>query len=77
MIEKYWILVIGRFIYGLGCGVLSIIGPRFIEETIPDKLLSKYSPMFITTAAFGGMTSLFLAASLPDDDQKDALEETN
>ena len=77
MIEKYWILVIGRFIYGLGCGVLSIIGPRFIEETIPDKLLSKYSPMFITTAAFGGMTSLFLAASLPYDDQPIELAKSN
>jgi MFS family permease len=63
-------LVIGRTIYGLGCGVLSIIGPRFIEETIPDKLVSKYSPFFITSAAFGSMLSLLLATSLPEDNDK-------
>jgi MFS family permease len=69
--------VIGRIFYGLGVGVLSIIGPRFIEETIPDKLLSKYSPMFLTSAAFGSMTSLFLAASLPYDHETKALAESN
>ncbi len=69
LIHGYWFLILGRTFYGLGIGVLSIIAPRFIEETIPDKLLSKYSPMFITTAALGSMTSLFLASSLPNDDQ--------
>jgi MFS family permease len=67
MINKFTPLIVGRTIYGLGCGILSIIGPRFIEETVPDKLLSTCSPMFITTAAFGGFISMLLATALPDD----------
>ncbi len=67
LLPDFWLLILGRLIYGLGCGVLSIIGPRFIEETVPDKLLSTYSPMFITSAALGGMMSLLMATGLPPD----------
>jgi len=36
MFESLPTIIIGRLIYGLGCGLLSICGPRFIEETVPD-----------------------------------------
>lgn len=70
-------LILGRTIYGFGCGVLSIIGPRFIEETVPDKLLSTCSPMFIMTAAFGGFISMLLATALPDDNDVKLGEDTS
>lgn len=42
MIEKIPAILIGRLIYGVGCGLMSIVGPRFVEETVPDHLLPVY-----------------------------------
>ena len=71
-----WILT-GRLIYGVGCGVLSIVGPRFIEETVPDRLVSLYSPLFMCSVAFGGMIALLMGAGLPDDNNPEALKSSN
>lgn len=67
LVETPFCIILGRLIYGLGCGVLSVTGPRFIEETVPDRLLTLYQPLFITCIAFGAMMSLVLGAGLPPD----------
>lgn len=77
MFESLSAIIIGRVIYGFGCGILSIVGPRFIEETVPDNLLSLYSPMFMTASAVGAMISLLLGVGLPDDTDKKALSESD
>lgn len=61
-----WILS-GRLVYGIGCGILSIVGPRYIEETVPDRLISLYSPLFMCSVAFGSTIALLMGAGLPDD----------
>lgn len=71
-----WILS-GRMVYGIGCGILSIVGPRFIEETVPDRLVSLYSPLFMCSVAFGGMIALLMGAGLPDDNNPEALANSN
>ncbi len=35
-------LYIGRFFYGIGCGILSVCAPLFMEETLPSYLLSQF-----------------------------------
>jgi AAHS family 3-hydroxyphenylpropionic acid transporter len=67
MFNSFPFFLIGRTIYGLGVGVLSIVGPRFIEETVPDRLISTYNPLFMCSVALGGMMSLLLAVGLPSD----------
>ena len=73
MFENLGAIIFGRIIYGFACGLLSIVGPRFIEETVPDNLLSLYSPLFMTASAMGAMISLLLGAGLPDESDKIAL----
>ena len=71
-----WILS-GRLIYGVGCGIFSIVGPRFIEETVPDRLLSLYSPLFMCSVAFGSTMALLMGAGLPDDNNPEALKNSD
>jgi MFS family permease len=42
MFEFLKLILIGRFIYGIGCGLLSICCGRFLEETVPEHLISFY-----------------------------------
>jgi MFS family permease len=42
MFESLPLIIFGRFIYGMGCGLLSICCPRFLEETVPENLISFY-----------------------------------
>jgi MFS family permease len=67
MFEFLEMILIGRFIYGIGCGLLSICCGRFLEETVPAHLLSYYQPIFMTSTAVGAMVSLLLGAGLPLD----------
>lgn len=68
LLDSLAFLMIGRLIYGFGCGILSICAPRFLEETVPEKLLTFYQPVFMTSAAIGVLLSLVLGAALPPDD---------
>jgi MFS family permease len=38
MIDKYEILCIGRFIYGLASGSFNVFGPLYITETAPIEI---------------------------------------
>ncbi len=77
LIENLTWILSGRLIYGVGCGILSIAGPRFIEETVPDRLVSLFSPLFMCSVAFGGMIALLMGAGLPNDNNPEALKSSN
>jgi len=49
LIEGMGSLYLGRLIYGLGCGVLSVCAPLYFEETVPSKLYSQYQPVYLTS----------------------------
>lgn len=34
-IDKFWVLMIGRIIFGFSSGLISSISPKFLEESIP------------------------------------------
>jgi hypothetical protein len=68
-----WILI-GRLIYGVGCGIFKLVGLRFIEVTVPDRLLSLYSTPFMCSVAFGSTIALLMGAGLPDDNKLEALK---
>ena len=77
MVENMAWIMSGRLIYGVGCGIFSIVGPRFIEETVPDRLVSLYSPLFMCSVAFGSMIALLMGAGLPDDNNPEALKNSD
>ena len=67
-------ICVGRLIFGLACGVLSICVPRLIEETVPNHLLSTYGSATNFSATLGGMIACLMGAGLPPDDDYEALK---
>ena len=47
--DNYAIMMIGKFLFGMGAGVLIAVAPRMLEETIPHNLFDK---------GFGAMTNI-------------------
>ena len=39
IIDFYVVMMLGKFLFGMGAGVLIAVAPRMLEETIPHELL--------------------------------------
>jgi MFS family permease len=50
--DSYLIMMVGKFLFGVGAGVCITVAPRIMEETIPSKYFTKYY--------FGAMTNIGL-----------------
>jgi MFS family permease len=37
MINNIWVILVGRFIWGLGAGSFTVFVPKFINETAPTE----------------------------------------
>jgi MFS family permease len=48
--DEYFIMMLGKFLFGVGAGVCITVAPRVLEETIPPKYFDKYG--------FGAMTNV-------------------
>lgn len=48
--DEYFLMVFGKFLFGVGAGVCITVAPRVLEETIPHKYFDKYG--------FGAMTNV-------------------
>jgi MFS family permease len=75
MFEVYAMLVIGRLIYGIACGVHCVAAIRYIEETVPFDKVSYYLTIFLTSFSSGKVIVMILAAGMPSDDDYDDLYE--
>jgi len=40
-------LMTGRFIFGLACGVFSVVTPKFTSEHVPNHLYDTISPFYL------------------------------
>ena len=49
IIDNYAIMILGKFLFGMGAGVLIAVAPRMLEETIPHEIFDK---------GFGAMTNI-------------------
>ena len=72
----FWILNIGRLIFGYSTGLLSVIVSRTIEETVPTHLYSSLAVCVNMMMSFGQFIAFLWAEVLPDDDDTEALEKT-
>ena len=71
-------LIAGRCVVGFSCGLLSAIGPRYLEETIPHHLYNSLATLYYSTMAGGGVISYFSGELLPKNTNKEALgKDTN
>ena len=67
MIESYWLIVLGRIIYGAGAGVYSVCTSRYLEELVPNHLLSTLLPVYICGTSMAKLVVVMTALGLPDD----------
>ena len=44
MIFNFYVILIGRFLYGFSAGMFTAISPRYVEETIPIHLYESLAP---------------------------------
>ena len=48
--DNYFLMIFGKFLFGLAAGVCITVAPRVLEETIPPQYFDKYG--------FGAMTNV-------------------
>ena len=71
MIQNFWAIVIGRFIYGLSVGMIAIAMPRLMEETVPNRLVGLFGSLYCLTFAVATLIAYALAVFLPPDEGHD------
>jgi len=50
VIDNYFVMIVGKILFGVGAGVCITVAPRVLEETIPHEYFDKYG--------FGAMTNV-------------------
>ena len=53
LINEFWVLCLGRFIYGMGVGALSVFCPKYIAETSPIEVKGPAGALTAISIAFG------------------------
>ena len=71
------LLMVGRFVFGFAGGLISSIGPRLIEESVPAHLYGQLAITFNLGMNTGTIFSFAWAEVLPSDEDIAALESTN
>ena len=77
LIENFWLMIVGRTLLGLACGLQTVVTPRYIEEYIPIQV---YTPCFMTyyvSQNLGNLIALFSGLILPPDSDEKALIASN
>ena len=73
MFLNLWSIVIGRYLFGVCCGVFSTAGPKMLDETVPIHLHSVFGTASNSMMASGIMIALVLGFVLPDEVIKDPI----
>lgn len=76
-IHSFVLIIVGRFLFGISAGLYSSIVPKMIAETIPQHLLPTMIGGFCCAQTFATLISFLLGAILPDDDDTEALRQTD
>ena len=71
-------ICIGRYLFGMCCGVFSVAGPKMLDETIPVNLISSFGTATNSMMAAGIMIAIVLGLFLPEgDDLQGQLDDGN
>jgi MFS family permease len=67
---NFYMVVAGRFLYGFSGGLISVICPRFLEETVPSHLYTRFAPFINVFSGCGQQFGFMIGAILPPDNEK-------
>ena len=73
LIQNFYLLLLGRVIYGTAVGVQSVCMPRYVEEYVPFRNYSLCIAIYAFSMNFGNLFALCTAVFLPSDDDTQAL----
>ena len=62
----FYIMNLGRLLFGFSTGQMVAVGAKFLEETIPPNLYEIFSPLIIAGNAIGTNFAFLLGLTLPD-----------
>jgi|LauGreDrversion4_2_1035121.scaffolds.fasta_scaffold202059_3 MFS family permease len=67
MINNPWVILFGRFLYGMSAGTFTVMCPKFISEVAPTEYKGVFGAMSQFMCVFGivAVTSMGLAAPNP------------
>jgi cyanate permease len=58
-------ILAGRLMYGFSTGMIAVAMPRYMEESVPPKLVSVFGGLYCFTFAQATILAYFLAYFLP------------
>lgn len=67
-------MLIGRVIFGFSIGLITVAIPRLIEEIAPADKIAPMQAIFLFSSTVGSLLATSLGAILPDENDKEALE---
>ena len=65
MSHEIWMLYVGRFIVGFAAGTIVMAGPRMLDETIPQNLMSWFGCSTNIAIQLSIMVATIVAIGLP------------
>jgi len=68
---NFFVLLIGRFMFGMSTGIFSSTIIRFINETVPFHIADLLSVGYVFISTIGSIIAFSLGSVLPADDQND------
>lgn len=66
MIDNFWVISVGRLIYGFACGIYAPCIGRYIEEMLPAHLLPQLFPIYTCGMAASAILVMMAAIILPN-----------
>lgn len=75
LIQNFYVFNLGRFIYGVANGAQAGVVIRMINEYMPLRWRPTCVGMFSTSQNFASLLAMFSAFILPDNDDKQGLED--
>ena len=77
MYFNYWVIVVGRVLFGVSAGAITCILPKYIEETVPAKQLGSLIALYKFNSTLGVFVAFMWGEYLPSDKDTWELEHTN
>ena len=71
LINEFWVLCLGRFIYGMGVGALSVFCPKYIAETSPIEVKGPAGALTAISIAFGVLVAFCVGLGIGDVESND------
>ena len=76
LINQFWVLCLGRFIYGISAGAFSVFCPKYIAETSPVEIKGPAGAFTAISVNFGILIAFCVGLGIGDvdSDEYDSFE---